>query len=122
LGCGRATCDEDHPDVAVARRMSSETLTALFAEAETTMTQEHGAVMEIPVRTELPTFHLSPLAFTHFSDTEASVMLDGCFDHHLYLRLRDLNSEAGRIVLTWGEGPFAGERVLWSKPKNETVE
>jgi hypothetical protein len=115
--CGRATCDEDHPDVAVARNLPDEDLAELFAEAEKVLKHPPSNIDEIPIKTNLPRFDVSTPAFRNFSDGFASIMLAGCFDHGVYMRLEDINRETGRVVLSWGEGPFRGEQILWSKSK-----
>ena len=112
--CGNVTCDEGHSSVALARGIPQTKWAELFSEAESTVGVKPFGLENIPVKTSLPKFDLSPLSFVSYSK-HATVKLAGCFDHGVYLSLDDLNTPQGKIELSWGEGPEAGSEVLWSR-------
>lgn len=114
-GCGNVICDEGHSSVAMARSVSRKDWAQLFSEAETIARARPPIYENTPVKTPLPQFDLSPLAFVRHTDDQASVKLAGCFDHGVYLSLEELNTPQGRIELSWGEGPSSGSQVVWSR-------
>ncbi len=89
-------------------------LAALFAEAEAHAKRPTTDFNGIPIKTRLPEFAIKQPVLTMYS-SDATVKLAGCFDHGVYLSLYRLNKPDGSITLFWGEGPEAGEKLLWSK-------
>lgn len=114
-GCADAVCDADHASAVAARALSQQDLARLFSEAETVARSRPSPYENVPVKTPLPKFALSPPTFRGYTDRWATVKLAGCFDHGVYLSLEELNTPQGNIELTWGEGPTSGSRVLWTR-------
>ena len=63
-----------------------------------------------------------------FSDIQASrvrpkdenIMLNGCFDHYVYLHFHGFESNKQyypnrEIILSWGEHDNSGDEVLWAE-------
>lgn len=40
-------------------------------------------------------------------------MLNWCFDQFVQLEVKSSGQPTSHILLSWGEGPSAGSRVLW---------
>jgi len=122
-GCGFVglpTCDADDDVVHEARALPQPVLAALYEEAEGM--SRAGMRSGKAVATALPGLHADDrLWFQMFGRTDARVRLRYCFDHGVVLWFHDLGTAEGRVMLKWGEGPTAGEQVLWRKPAATTT-
>ncbi|MGB5628250.1 MAG: hypothetical protein WBM57_02700 [Woeseiaceae bacterium] len=67
-----------------------------------------------------PNVHISPIP-DEFGDIimidmrtwgseEIGLKLEGCFDHFVFL---NIDTQLGQITVKYGEGPTAGEELLW---------
>ncbi len=115
-------CDEDSKAVAYARSLSQERLKKLYYDMERLAGDKSLLDLSYekkPGETFPEPF--SDLLVVKIRPQMANIMVQGCFDHHVYLRFegfahkRSMQQER-QIVLSWGEWePQAGEQVLWKE-------
>ncbi|WMS87135.1 hypothetical protein [Pleionea litopenaei] len=115
------SCGEDSDSVMFARGLSQDRLSKLYYDVE-----------RFSLDSNTPYFGLnrdeSGLFPEPFSDIEAelvrpkqeNIMLNGCFDHYVFLRFHGFESNKEyypkrQIVLSWGEHDNAGSEVIWSE-------
>ena len=122
FGAFAPSCQEDSEAVAYARSLSQERLTKLYADMETLSTSDslpidgfkrHGEELLPPPFSDLKVVKVRPY--------EANIMVEGCFDHYVYMDFHGfgINKEfypEPKIVLRWGEHDSVGSEVLW-KPE-----
>lgn len=115
-------CDEDSKAVAYARSLSQERLKKLYYDMERLAADESLLDLcyeEKPGETFPEPF--SDLQVLKIRPQMANIMVQGCFDHHVYLRFEGFANKRSmqqqrQIVLSWGERePQAGEQVLWKE-------
>ena len=116
-------CGEDSAAVSYARSLPPERLKKLYRDME-----RYSQMEDIPIdgyyvgddRQEIPEA-FSDLKVRKIRPYEGNIMVEGCFDHYIYLRFQGVGmsaeSEEKKIILNWGEHPpNTGTEVLWSEP------
>ena len=113
-------CDENSKAVAFARSLSQERLNKLFTDIKELKTSGktlyyiYDAKGAATIPTQFKDLNLKKIDGLRQSKF-VKVMLEGCFDTFVFLYIYGVDEGEAKIVLTWGEGPFAGEQVLWKK-------
>lgn len=117
------SCQEDSEAVAYARSLSTERLSKLYWDMERYSRRE-----DLPIdgyqfgdeRYEVPA-EFSDLKVRKIRPNDGNIMVEGCFDHYIYLTFKGFGrlakpSDKKQIVLNWGEHPpNTGTQVLWSE-------
>jgi hypothetical protein len=108
-------CGAQSPAVAKARQLSQSQLARLHAEMSDLARRDPGAHS---ISAELWPSTIAALQPKKVSaDLSPRITLEGCFDHYVFLKFEGTSSQLGpgqpRILLSWGEGPDAGEETLW---------
>lgn len=115
-------CDEDSKAVAYARSLPQERLKKLYYDMERLASDKSllDVCYEKKPGEKFPE-PFSDLQVIKIRPQMANIMVQGCFDHHVYLRFegyvhkRSMQQDR-QIVLSWGERePQAGEQVLWKE-------
>ena len=116
-------CGEDSEAVAYARSLSPDRLEKLYRDMEVYSQRNDIPIDGYQVGDER---HKIPEAFSDLKvrrirPREGNIMVEGCFDHYIYLRFHGIGmfaeSEEKKIVLNWGEHPpHTGTEVLWAEP------
>lgn len=115
------TCDEDSRAVAAARALDGARLERLYADAEElfrkTPTSRLGPVEVSPIPDEFK--DIDPILMRVHSDgifpDSVLLRLKGCLDHHVDLHVNSIAKADASITVSWGEGPTAGDEVLWRR-------
>ena len=114
-------CGEDSPGVAYARSLSQERLEKLYWDMERLSTQGGRASIGWDLKIgdgEVPT-EFSDLSVRKIRPAQGNIMVEGCFDHHIYLTFHGVGpnsagEEDRKIELKWGEHPpHAGTQIIW---------
>tara|TARA_R110002072_G_scaffold104099_1_gene228384 strand:+ start:777 stop:1250 length:474 start_codon:yes stop_codon:yes gene_type:complete len=117
------SCQEDSEAVAYARSLSTERLSQLYRDME-----EYSHRDDIPIdgyhfgdeRYEMPA-EFADLNVVKIRPDDGNIMVEGCFDHYIYLTFRGIGhlakpTDKKEIILNWGEHPpNTGTQVLWSE-------
>ena len=117
------SCQEDSEAVAYARSLSSERLSQLYTDME-----RYSHRDDLPIdgyqfgdeRYDVPK-EFSDLKVRKIRPSDGNIMVEGCFDHYIYLRFKGIGHLAKpgdnkEIILNWGEHPpNTGTQVLWSE-------
>lgn len=115
-GFSMADCSEDSPAAEYARDLPQERLARLYGEIKA-ISESENFVGRVSINSERAPTELSDLEYGYLvadSPRYTRIMLEGCFDHHVVLRFMGLEGEEPpSIILTWGEGPGAGQEQLW---------
>ena len=118
-------CDENSKTVTSAKALGPERLFRLYADARdllksTTIPAGHYRVVIDPVPEQFK--DLEPVSvrvmsenFADNSPEDVRLMLNWCFDHIVDLQVKSIGQPVPYIILLWGEGPTAGEAVLWRR-------
>lgn len=69
----------------------------------------------------------SDIQATQIRPRQANIMLEGCFDHHVYLLFEGYEAYKDReprkrIKLQWGEFESSGSQILWEEHEFEPGE
>lgn len=112
-------CGQNSDAVRYARSLSDERLHDLFYDMEEfskrNSTPSHGYNM---LNEEIPK-EFADLEVVKIRPKEGNIMVEGCFDHYVYLDFGGLgnypNPKSRLIQVRWGEGSSAGAEVLWSE-------
>ena len=108
-GCfGDAACDSDHESVLLAKSLSEERLAALYEDSKRLILESPSSDFS-RVHAELD--DLEPVYSKRTGNTSFSIKLAACYDHGTFL---NIDTDAGEITVTYGEGPSAGRELLWS--------
>ncbi len=121
FGWNMPACDESSEAVEYARSLSSARLAQLYEDMEA-----HSKKPGLPFNgfhryseeEKLPE-PFSDLQVRLVRPYEANIMVEGCFDHYVYLNFYGMGVNAKmhpqkEIVLSWGEHEDSGQEVLWS--------
>ena len=108
-------CGPDSAAVAKARALSDDQLTKLYDEMDDLAKQDPTAY-SVPAESWPPAIAaLRPRKVS--IDVSPRIMLEGCFDHFVYLKFGgvpgELTPTEPKIVLSWGEPPDVGAETLW---------
>jgi len=111
-----SACDQDSPSVAYARGLDDIELSNLYSEIRTLV--DSGARLDrVPSNSkELPE------ALSHYrfqgitvAGPRTRIVLEGCMDTYVAITFDGIsNSKKPAVLLSWGEGPTRGSRVLWT--------
>lgn len=121
------TCDEDSDGVLYARSLSQERLARLYYDMERFSTNDSVPAngYDSLIKSAAYPREFSDLEVAKIRPEDANIMVQGCFDHYVYLhfqgygRLQELYPER-RIVLSWGEhDETSGTEVLWREAASD---
>ncbi|MBN8432261.1 hypothetical protein JF535_15540 [Microbulbifer salipaludis] len=114
FGWDRPSCDEDSEAVRYARSLSEERLELLYHQMHNYSLSEDtpfGGYSRLQ-NNELP-YEFNDLEVVKVRPKQGDIMVQGCFDHYVYLGFSGLNDSLEKeIVLSYGEFPVLTE-VLW---------
>ena len=115
------SCTEDSDAVKYARSLSSERLSILYDDMYKFYLSKASPIggyyissgeMEIPKE-------FGDLKVARIRPSDANIMIEGCFDHYVYLHFEDYRfkdaPEIKQIILSWGEHSNTGKEVLWAE-------
>ncbi|MDM3871050.1 hypothetical protein QSV34_06735 [Porticoccus sp. W117] len=117
------SCQEDSEAVAYARSLSSERLGKLYSDMEKYSYRDDLPIGGYQVGHDkyVVPQEFADLKVRKIRPKEGNIMVEGCFDHYIYLdfggigRLAKPNDKK-EIILSWGEHPpNTGAQVLWSE-------
>ncbi len=121
FGDAATSCGEDSESVTYARGLSKEQLANLYYDVErfslesdtpyTGLKKDSEGVFPKP---------FSDIKAVKIRPKQENIMLNGCFDHYVYLSFHGFESNKKffpkrQIVLSWGEHNGAGSEVIWSE-------
>lgn len=127
---GGRGCHKNSESVTYAKSLSQQRLAKLYKDME-----KFSARNDIPFEGYWPLLEVGQVTPKEFSDLkvsrirpkEGNIMVEGCFDHYVYLRfegigsLRDSSSKR-RIILSWGEyEPDMGQEIIWEEKSNSNL-
>ncbi len=120
FGIWMPSCDEDSEAVQLAKAISQERLSKLYLDMERYSEMEDIAPFgysEGSEKAAIPNEFVD-LTPAKVRPIDGNIMLEGCFDHYVYLRFNGIGFtkelyDAKEIILSWGEGPNAGSVKLW---------
>lgn len=126
-GCG-FTCDEDSEGVRYARTLSQERLAKLYYDMEEFSSNHTVPISGYSSHDEERAFpdQFSDLQVARIRPHEGNIMVQGCFDHYVYLEFEGIGQfkdhyPERRIVLGWGEHEdTTGSEVLWQESASST--
>jgi hypothetical protein len=103
-------CDEGSKAVALARSLSQARLLKLDEDMQKIQWKDHsvGFIMGKNIPAEFQDLHPAKIR-------PGRIMLEGCMDTFVWLIFERPGEGKVKIVLTWGEGPYAGSQVLLEK-------
>ncbi|MFV8784469.1 hypothetical protein ACNKU7_18790 [Microbulbifer sp. SA54] len=114
FGWDHPSCDEDSEAVRYARSLSEERLELLYHQMHDYSLSEDtpfGGYSRLQ-NNELPD-EFSDLKVVKVRPKQGNIMVQGCFDHYVYLAFNGLHDSLEKeIVLSYGEFPVLTE-VLW---------
>jgi hypothetical protein len=121
FGDTATSCSEDSVSVAYARGLSKERLAKLYYDVEKSALNPDEPYSDLKPNIEgvFPE-PFSDIKAVRIRPKQENIMLNGCFDHYVYLSFHGLadNKEfypERQIVLSWGEHDRAGNEVIWSE-------
>jgi hypothetical protein len=108
-------CGPESAAVAKARSLSQARLAGLHAEMSRLAGQDPSA-HSIPAELWPPAVaSLHPRKVS--ADFAPRIMLEGCFDHFVFLQFEgtpgELTPRTPKVLVSWGEGPNSGVETLW---------
>jgi hypothetical protein len=121
FGNAATSCGENSDSVTYARGLSKERLAKLYYDMErfsldpttpySDLRPNNEGIFEEP---------FSDIKAGRIRPKEENIMLNGCFDHYVYLSFHGFESNKAfypkrQIVLSWGEHDSVGSEVLWSE-------
>ncbi len=117
------SCQEDSEAVAYARSLSSERLRKLYYDMERYSRKDDLPMGGYLIGNEnyVVPEEFSDLNVVVVRPSRGSIMVEGCFDHYIYLRFNGVGhlakpEDKKEIILNWGEHlPNTGTQVLWSE-------
>ena len=121
FGDAATSCGEDSESVAYARGMSDERLAKLYYDIERFSLDPNTPYSDLEKDSEgvfPPPF--SDIKAARIRPKQENIMLNGCFDHYVYLSFHGLDSNKEfypkrQIILSWGEHDGAGSEVIWTE-------
>lgn len=121
LGDAATSCGEDSESVSYARGLSKERLAKLYYDMERFSLDPATPYFDLKSDSEgvFPE-PFSDIKAARIRPKEENIMLNGCFDHYVYLSFHGFESNKQfhpqrQIVLSWGEFDGAGSEVVWSE-------
>ena len=112
-------CGEGSSAVAFARSLPDDRLVRLYEDAKDHVETGKPLIRVGPLDGDAPEW-LSDLTYRNITldGTRSRIMLNGCFDEFVIIYIPGVpgmyEDESPALILSWGEGPAAGEEVLWS--------
>jgi hypothetical protein len=121
-------CNEDSEAVAYARSLSPDRLEKLYYDMEQ-LSEDESVPFSGFMRRDGQDFPepFRDLEVVKIQPRDENIMIEGCFDHYVYLHFEGFGEEPGsgsarQIILSWGEWePQAGSQVLWREDESEPV-
>ena len=115
------SCGEDSESVAYARELPDQRLAKLYYDIEKYSEDSSTPYSDLKAGSEgkFPE-PFSDIHAIRIRPKQENIMLNGCFDHYVYLSFHGLKSNREykpkrQIVLSWGEHERAGSEVVWSE-------
>ena len=116
-GCTGDTdrCDENSKETKMAQNLSQHELENLYKSMQAISAKNISIGPGIDGEIPEPFKYLNPIALQVEKNSHAFLYLKICgMDYKVTMYFR-LYSEPGEIKLIWGDGPDAGQMVLWPK-------
>ena len=117
------SCGENSEAVSYARSLSKERLSKLYTDMEL-----YSKVPDQPIdgyhayqENAFVPKEFEDLKVAKIRPREGNIMIEGCFDHYVYLRFEGVgyskdDNDKNQIILSWGEHPLdAGSEILWTE-------
>lgn len=121
FGNAATSCGEDSESVAYARGITKDRLAKLYYDVEKFSLDPDTPYSDLKTDSEgvFPE-PFSDIKAVRIRPKEENIMLNGCFDHYVYLSFHGFESNKDyypkrQIVLSWGEHDGAGSEVIWSE-------
>ena len=114
---GSTSCNEDSESVAYARGLTKQRLTQLYHDMEKLSKSEQAPFWEIMADEGKFPEPFSDIQANRVRPKDENIMLNGCFDHYVYLHFHGFESNKQyypnrEIILSWGEHDNSGDEVL----------
>ncbi len=118
---GATSCGKNSESVTYAKTLPKERLGKLYYDIEKLALSTDVPYSELKKNGEgIFPEPFSDIQAVRIRPKEENIMLNGCFDHYVYLSFHGLESNKKfypkrQIVLSWGEHEGAGSEVIWSE-------
>ncbi|MCU7844078.1 MAG: hypothetical protein KZQ93_09585 [Candidatus Thiodiazotropha sp. (ex Monitilora ramsayi)] len=115
---GATECDEDSRAVRYVRSLPEDRFARLYKDMESYSEKDIFEYENFGSNTFPDEFN--DLEVVRIRPKDGNIMVNGCFDHYVYLEFHGLGRGHKRqmkpaIQLRWGEGPTSGTEIVWQE-------